>query len=65
VHHSADPRDYDSNFAGTFAWIDRAFGTYRHADDFPAAVGLGPAPAREGATAGPELALPVASPGAR
>jgi len=44
VHHSADPRDYDSNFAGTFAWVDGLFGTHRRSADFPAAVGLLPAP---------------------
>jgi sterol desaturase/sphingolipid hydroxylase (fatty acid hydroxylase superfamily) len=42
VHHSADPRDYDSNFAGTFAFVDLLFGTHRRASGFPAAVGLVP-----------------------
>jgi sterol desaturase/sphingolipid hydroxylase (fatty acid hydroxylase superfamily) len=27
VHHSADPRDYDANFAGTFPLWDVLFGT--------------------------------------
>ena len=44
VHHSADPRDHDSNFAGTFAWVDVLFGTHRSAREFPQAVGLEPPP---------------------
>jgi sterol desaturase/sphingolipid hydroxylase (fatty acid hydroxylase superfamily) len=31
VHHSHDPRDHDRNFAGTFPWLDRLFGTHRAA----------------------------------
>lgn len=31
IHHSSDPRDYDRNFAGTFPWLDRLFGTDRPA----------------------------------
>lgn len=30
VHHSADPRDYDTNFAGTFPLWDVLFGTQRN-----------------------------------
>lgn len=44
VHHSADPSDYDRNFAGTFAWVDVLFGTHRHAREFPRALGLEPPP---------------------
>lgn len=40
VHHSADPRDFDTNFAGTFAWVDALFGTHRRAEAFPPALGL-------------------------
>ncbi|MBL9104075.1 MAG: sterol desaturase family protein [Myxococcales bacterium] len=40
THHSAEPADHDSNFAGTFAWVDRLFGTYRHAARMPARLGL-------------------------
>ncbi len=29
VHHSTDPRDFDTNFAGMFPVWDRVFGTYR------------------------------------
>jgi len=29
VHHSADQRDYDTNFAGTFPLWDVLFGTVR------------------------------------
>lgn len=29
VHHSADPRDFDTNFAAIFPVLDRLFGTYR------------------------------------
>ena len=47
VHHSADPRDYDSNFSGTFAWVDVLFGTHRRAEDFPKALGLAPVPTAE------------------
>lgn len=47
VHHSADPRDYDTNFAGTFAWVDVLFGTYRRAEEFPRVVGLPPEPLPE------------------
>lgn len=39
LHHSADPRDHDRNFAGTFPLTDLLFGTHR-APAFPAAVGL-------------------------
>jgi sterol desaturase/sphingolipid hydroxylase (fatty acid hydroxylase superfamily) len=52
VHHSADPRDHDSNFAGTFAWVDVLFRTWRPAADFPGAVGLEPRPRLEGEGAG-------------
>jgi sterol desaturase/sphingolipid hydroxylase (fatty acid hydroxylase superfamily) len=31
IHHSADPRDYDTNFAGTFPIWDVLFGTSRTA----------------------------------
>jgi sterol desaturase/sphingolipid hydroxylase (fatty acid hydroxylase superfamily) len=42
LHHSAEPRDHDTNFAGTFAWVDVLFGTHRRAEDFPRALGLEP-----------------------
>jgi sterol desaturase/sphingolipid hydroxylase (fatty acid hydroxylase superfamily) len=42
VHHSADPRDYGTNFAGTFAWVDVLFRTHRRTEEFPRAVGLVP-----------------------
>jgi sterol desaturase/sphingolipid hydroxylase (fatty acid hydroxylase superfamily) len=29
VHHSTDPEDFDTNFAGIFPVLDRMFGTYR------------------------------------
>jgi sterol desaturase/sphingolipid hydroxylase (fatty acid hydroxylase superfamily) len=29
IHHSIDPADFDSNFAGRFPIIDKVFGTYR------------------------------------
>jgi sterol desaturase/sphingolipid hydroxylase (fatty acid hydroxylase superfamily) len=29
IHHSRDPADFDSNFAGMFPLLDRLFGTYR------------------------------------
>lgn len=29
THHSQDPVELDTNFAGTFSFIDRMFGTYR------------------------------------
>lgn len=48
VHHSADPRDYDTNFAGTFAWVDVLFRTHRRAEDFPRAIGLAPEALPEG-----------------
>lgn len=38
VHHSADPRDYDTNFAGTFPLWDVLFGTAKPAV-FPAFEG--------------------------
>lgn len=38
VHHSRDPRDFDTNFAGIFPVLDRLFGTYRE-------PGPGPLPA--------------------
>jgi sterol desaturase/sphingolipid hydroxylase (fatty acid hydroxylase superfamily) len=44
VHHSADPRDYDRNFAGTFAWVDVLFRTHRPAHEFPRSLGLEPPP---------------------
>ncbi|MCB9567579.1 MAG: sterol desaturase family protein [Myxococcales bacterium] len=33
VHHSADPRDYDRNFAGMLPLLDQAFGTYARPRD--------------------------------
>lgn len=46
VHHSLDPSDFDSNFAGMFPVLDRMFGTYREP---------GPGPL-------PETGLPSAPP---
>jgi sterol desaturase/sphingolipid hydroxylase (fatty acid hydroxylase superfamily) len=48
VHHSRDPADYDSNFAGLFPVLDRLFGTYREPKPGPLpATGLpGPPPTR-------------------
>ncbi|MBS1149276.1 MAG: hypothetical protein H6Q89_974, partial [Myxococcaceae bacterium] len=43
LHHSADPRDCDRNFAGTFPLTDLLFGTYR-APAFPTAVGCATVP---------------------
>jgi sterol desaturase/sphingolipid hydroxylase (fatty acid hydroxylase superfamily) len=34
VHHSADPRDYDTNFAGTFPLWDVLFGTAKSVQPF-------------------------------
>lgn len=45
VHHSLDPSDYDTNFAGIFPVFDRLFGTYRAPRDGPLpATGLPGAP---------------------
>jgi sterol desaturase/sphingolipid hydroxylase (fatty acid hydroxylase superfamily) len=35
VHHSTDPRDFDTNFAGIFPLFDRLFGTYREPSPGP------------------------------
>lgn len=43
VHHSADPRDYDTNFAGTFPLWDVLFGT---ASKQPAVAEAGLAPTK-------------------
>jgi sterol desaturase/sphingolipid hydroxylase (fatty acid hydroxylase superfamily) len=40
VHHSADPGDHGTNYAGTFALVDRVFGTFRAPQGFPARLGL-------------------------
>lgn len=35
VHHSSDPRFYNSNFGGVFIIFDRMFGTYRAESEMP------------------------------
>jgi sterol desaturase/sphingolipid hydroxylase (fatty acid hydroxylase superfamily) len=43
VHHSADARDFDTNFAGTFPLWDVLFGTWsEHRAPRPASPGVGP-----------------------
>lgn len=68
VHHSADPRDADTNFGMIFPWWDRLFGTYRlptagRASDLRFGV-EGVAPARAASILG-LLALPLTGPWSR
>jgi lathosterol oxidase len=47
-HHSSDPRYLDRNFAISFPFIDRLFGTYHNPrGEWPAACGLAGAPLEE------------------
>jgi sterol desaturase/sphingolipid hydroxylase (fatty acid hydroxylase superfamily) len=39
LHHGAGDDELDCNFAGTFPWVDRLFGTYRR-PRFPERLGL-------------------------
>jgi sterol desaturase/sphingolipid hydroxylase (fatty acid hydroxylase superfamily) len=46
VHHSHDRREFDTNFAGTFSFVDRLFGTYREPDEVTAPAARRSAPRR-------------------
>lgn len=35
VHHSIDPKHYDSNFSNTFMWWDHIFGTFNYDPEAP------------------------------
>jgi sterol desaturase/sphingolipid hydroxylase (fatty acid hydroxylase superfamily) len=48
VHHSADPRETDSNYGAVFAWWDWIFRTYRTGPAAPEAVQIGLAEWRDG-----------------
>lgn len=43
AHHGALPAQWNTNFAGTFPWVDWLFGTYRAPPGEPGPVGLGDA----------------------
>lgn len=44
IHHSNEPRHYDTNFANVFAIWDHVFGTYYKGDDVNTSIGLKDAP---------------------